>query len=196
MDSYMATLSGSEASDLMLRVSCLSQVLSPKSLAVHPCNLIRWEHGNWDLPLHTVSQALNPSMTWIPTWQHFLTVRLGTCVESWVEHKTKPNSQHKFHKYFRMKQSRSNLNDILTISNGILKAQKLGLRPLCWDLGLGTPREPIQPNLLAARTLKPISIRYIWREKGKKEEGRKRNLSGEELNSNVLWNPALLREDF
>ena len=26
-----------------------------------------------------------PSMTWMPTWQHFLEVRLGTCVESWME---------------------------------------------------------------------------------------------------------------
>ena len=28
-----------------------------------------------------------PSMTWMLTWQHFLEVRLGTCVESWVEQK-------------------------------------------------------------------------------------------------------------
>ena len=28
-----------------------------------------------------------PTMTWMPTWQHFLEVRLGTCVESWVEQK-------------------------------------------------------------------------------------------------------------
>ena len=23
------------------------------------CNLMRWEHGSWDLPLHTRSQALS-----------------------------------------------------------------------------------------------------------------------------------------
>jgi hypothetical protein len=28
-------------------------------------------------------------MTRMPTWQHFLKVRLGTCVESWVEQKAK-----------------------------------------------------------------------------------------------------------
>ena len=36
-----------------------------------------------------------PSITWIPTWQHFLEVRLGTCVESWAEQKARPNPQHK-----------------------------------------------------------------------------------------------------
>ena len=33
-----------------------SQVLSPKSLEVNPCNLIHWEHGSWDFPFsHKVS---------------------------------------------------------------------------------------------------------------------------------------------
>ena len=29
-----------------------SQVLNPESLEVNLCNLNRWEHGSWDLPLH------------------------------------------------------------------------------------------------------------------------------------------------
>ena len=43
----------------------------------------------WKLRLTAlhVSQVLIPSMTWMPMWQHFLEVRLGTCVESWVEQK-------------------------------------------------------------------------------------------------------------
>ena len=71
---------------------------SPKSLEVNPCNLSHLEHGSWDLPLHTGSQV--PSMTWMPTWQQFLEVRLGTCVESWVKQKSRPISQHKSHEYF------------------------------------------------------------------------------------------------
>ena len=92
-------------------------VPSPKSLNVNPCNLSRWDHGSWDLPLHTWSQVpshsrsicaisvvesmevgtyhftrvpspKSPSMTWMPTWQHFLKVRLGTCVESLGQAKT------------------------------------------------------------------------------------------------------------
>jgi hypothetical protein len=35
----------------------------------------------------------------MPTWQHFLKVRLGTCVESWGEQKARPNSQHKSQQY-------------------------------------------------------------------------------------------------
>ena len=31
----------------------VSQCLSPSSLEVNPCNLSRWGHGSWDLPLHT-----------------------------------------------------------------------------------------------------------------------------------------------
>ena len=37
-----------------------SQVLSPVSLEVNPCNLRCWEHGSWDLPLHTWFQILSP----------------------------------------------------------------------------------------------------------------------------------------
>ena len=28
-------------------------------------------------------KSLIPSMTWLSTWQHFLEMRVGTCVESW-----------------------------------------------------------------------------------------------------------------
>ena len=35
-------------------------------------------------------------LTWMHTWQHILEVRLGARVESWVEQKARPNSQHKF----------------------------------------------------------------------------------------------------
>ena len=45
-------------------------------------------------------KSLLPSMTWILTWQHFLKVKLGICVENWVEQKTKPNSQHKSPQFF------------------------------------------------------------------------------------------------
>ena len=38
---------------LGLTTSHGSQVLSPKSHEVNPCNLNRQEHGSWDLPLHT-----------------------------------------------------------------------------------------------------------------------------------------------
>ena len=34
-----------------------SQVPSPKSREVNQCNLNRWEHGSWDLPLHTGLQV-------------------------------------------------------------------------------------------------------------------------------------------
>ena len=34
-----------------------------------------------------------PTMTWMPTWQHFLKMRPGTCVASWVVQKARPNSQ-------------------------------------------------------------------------------------------------------
>jgi hypothetical protein len=34
---------------------------SPKSLEVNLCNLSRWEHGSWELPLHTVPKS---QVTW------------------------------------------------------------------------------------------------------------------------------------
>ena len=43
------------------------------------------EHGLWDFIISHASQV--PSMTWMPTWQHCLEARLGTCAESLVEQK-------------------------------------------------------------------------------------------------------------
>ena len=50
-------------------------------------------------------------MIWMRTWQHFLEARLGTCVESWVEQKARPNPQDKPRKYLYIKYSWSNFND-------------------------------------------------------------------------------------
>ena len=39
------------------------RILTPHSQVtwgVDPCNLNRWEHGSWDLPLHTGSSVLSP----------------------------------------------------------------------------------------------------------------------------------------
>jgi hypothetical protein len=47
------------------------------------CSRDRFTHG----PKSQVS-----TLTWMLIWQHFLEVRLATCVESWVEQKAKPNS--------------------------------------------------------------------------------------------------------
>ena len=35
------------------------KVLSPNSFEVNPSNISRWEHGSWDLSLHTRSQVLS-----------------------------------------------------------------------------------------------------------------------------------------
>ena len=80
-----------------------SEVVSLKSLKVNLCNLNRWEHGSWDLPLHMGSLILSPmyDMTHMPTWQLFLDVR----------RKARPNTQHKSNNYLCMKQSRSAFND-------------------------------------------------------------------------------------
>ena len=40
-----------------------------------------------------------PSMTWIFAWQHFLKVRLGTCVASCLKQKARLNSQPKSREY-------------------------------------------------------------------------------------------------
>ena len=53
----------------------------------------------WKLGLTTPQgpKSQVPSMTWMPTWQHFLEMRLGTSVEDWVELQAIPNFQHKSH---------------------------------------------------------------------------------------------------
>ena len=37
-----------------------SQVLSPQSLEVNPCNLNSWKHGSWDFTTSHGSQVLGP----------------------------------------------------------------------------------------------------------------------------------------
>ena len=81
-------------------------VPSPKSLGVNLCNLNRREHGSWGLTTsHGVPRPKTqvPTMTWMPTWQHFLEVRHETCVARWVEQKARPNSQPKSREYFCIK---------------------------------------------------------------------------------------------
>ena len=73
-----------------------------------------------------------------------LEVRLGTCVECWVEQKARPNSQDKSRKYLCIKYSRSDFNDTLPYFNGFLRLKiwdftsMLGLANMSgtWDLGL------------------------------------------------------------
>jgi hypothetical protein len=46
-------------------------------------------------PIHTGSQFLSPNYDMDAYIQHFLEVRLGTCVVSWVEQNARPTSQPK-----------------------------------------------------------------------------------------------------
>ena len=71
-----------------------SQVLSPKSpkIAQRLSAILAIESMKFGT--HHFTRGLKsqvPSMTWMPTWQRFLEVRVGTCVESWVKQKTRPN---------------------------------------------------------------------------------------------------------
>jgi hypothetical protein len=80
---------------------------------------------------HGVPSCQVPSMTWIPTWQHILEVRIGTCVESWVERKARPDSQHKSHKHICM----NNQDPTLMINDRILMVYgglQVGTLPPCW----------------------------------------------------------------
>ena len=70
---------------------------------------------------HMVPSLKSQGMTRMLTWQHFLEVRLGTCVESWVEQKVRPNPQHKPREHFCKKQSRSELTDNQSHSHGFLR---------------------------------------------------------------------------
>ena len=59
-----------------------SQVSSYESPEVSPCNLGHWEHESWGITTsHGVPSLKFPSMTWMPTWQHFLEVMLMTRVD-------------------------------------------------------------------------------------------------------------------
>ena len=44
--------------------------LSPKSLEVNPCNFNRWEHGGWDLSLHTGPKSLEVDPCDLSRWEH------------------------------------------------------------------------------------------------------------------------------
>jgi hypothetical protein len=57
--SNLAPLKSSPNEKLLGLVHMGSQVLSPKSLEVNPCNLNCQDHGSWDLPLDMGSQVLH-----------------------------------------------------------------------------------------------------------------------------------------
>jgi hypothetical protein len=60
-------------------------------------------------------------------------LRLGACVEAWVEQKARPNSPNKSWAYFCI-----NYNPTLMMTNHILTVSwgsKFGTWPPCWDLG-------------------------------------------------------------
>ena len=92
------------------------------------------EHFTWG------PKSYVPSMTWMPTWEHFLEVRLGTCVESWVEQEARPNAQHSLarslHKTIKIR-----LNEYRPYFNGFLRLKnwdfclhvRISLHE--WDLG-------------------------------------------------------------
>ena len=108
----------------------LHRVPSPKfhTLEVNLCNLNGWEHGSYHFTRGPKLKV--PSMTWMPTWHRALEARVGSCVESWVEHNTRPNSQHKSWILFAW----DNEDTMKNILFWALEAQKLRL---C--LHVGTP---------------------------------------------------------
>ena len=74
-------------------------------------------------------------MTWRPAPQQLLKVRLGTCVESCVRQKARPQLLTQvpvtiLHKLIKIYHK--------TYFNGLSRL-KVGTSPPCWDLGLGTP---------------------------------------------------------
>jgi hypothetical protein len=89
-------------------------------------------------PRHMGSRV--PSMTWILTWQHFLEVRLGTCVESWVKKggATLNTSLAFFLHNIKKDLTLMIIRHILMVSRG----STFWTLPPCWDLltlvGLGT----------------------------------------------------------
>ena len=104
-----------------------------KSLEVNLCNLNRWEHGIYHF-------------TWGPKYDTdaymttlFLEVRLGTCVESWVEQKRDTTLN-------TIPTNKNNRDMTLTIINKILMifwGLKVGTCHHERDLGHGIPCEPI-----------------------------------------------------
>ena len=57
----------------------------PKSLEVNMCNLSRWKHGSWDLPLHTGPRSQVPShLRSIHAISAVESMEVGTCHFTWV----------------------------------------------------------------------------------------------------------------
>jgi hypothetical protein len=114
----------------------------PKSLPerwgpVHTWSQVTWGQyvqsqalRGWKLGLTTshagVPSLKSQSITSMPTWQHYLQVRLGTCVENWVELQPRRNFQHKSREYWCTKQWRSDFNECKPHFQWFLEAQKLG----------------------------------------------------------------------
>ena len=75
---------------------------------------------------------------------------LGTCVESWVEQKSRPNSQHKSQVFFveiNQDLTLMDVNLILTVSS----CSQVETLPSCWDLELGTHvNRPLHNNTCVA----------------------------------------------
>jgi hypothetical protein len=111
-------------------------------------------------------------MTWMPTWFHFLEVRLRSCVEGWVEQTARPSSQHKLVSIFA--QNNQDLTSMIVnhVFNDFLRskswefASMLGLANMTrtcshdWDSG------SIWTN---PKTWPPIGlplIHLIWHSRG------------------------------
>jgi hypothetical protein len=55
-----------------------------ETTGVGTCHFTTWSQGPKLLIL-----------TWMSTWQHFVKLRFGICVETWVEQIVRPNFEHK-----------------------------------------------------------------------------------------------------
>ena len=114
-----------------------SQILSPKSLEVNPCNLSHWEHGSWDLPLHTGSQVWHGCLHGNIFWRRGLRLVLRIVLSKMLDPTLKPSPTNMF--------AWNNEDLTLMIVNHMSMVSwgsKVGTLPPCWDLltwvGLGT----------------------------------------------------------
>ena len=85
-----------------------------------------------------------PSVTGMPTWQHFLEVRIETCVESRVKQKVRFNSQHKSRHFFPWPNQNITWTDVnhpLIVSWGYKSRALAPYWDLLTSLGLGAPCE-------------------------------------------------------
>ena len=120
-------------------------------------NLNHWEHGSWDLPLHTGPKSSVPRMTWMSTWQHSLrwgsrlVLRVGPSKKLDL---TSRNTSHKIFAYNSQYMTKAHKSHTLMGSWG----SKVGTLPPWWDcltwMGLGTPCER------ALRQTFELSIRW------------------------------------